>query len=264
MIKFFIVTPSYNQVQFLERTIESVLQQKGDFELEYWVLDGASDDGSREILEKYHQQLNWRSEKDEGQVDAINQGLELMWQEHGAQKKLIFCYLNSDDTLEPGALQAVATQFKKNPDQDWLVGDAKIINAQDQAIQKPIQIYKKIWRRLWQVWPQAIYLLNPIPQPATFIRASLTKKIGHFKPKLKYAMDYDYWLRCLKQAGKPILLKQSLANFRIHEQTKGTTGFREQFTEQLTVATSQTQNKFLLALHRLHNQFIFFIYQLIK
>ena len=207
--------------------------------------------------------FNWRSQTDEGQVDAINQGLTLAQKKFGSEP-YIFSYLNSDDTLEAGALQSVAQSFKQNPTKQWLVGDAKIINAQNKEIQQAIRLYKKIWRYLWQRWPATLYLLNPIPQPATFISSSLIKKVGSFDLKLNYAMDYDYWLRCSQEAGLPIFSKKTLANFRIHQTTKGTTGFKEQFQEQLAVASNYTQQKSLLKLHHWHKQLISFIYERIK
>ncbi len=268
MIKFFIVTPSYNQAEFLEKTIKSVISQKGDFSLEYWVLDGGSTDGSVEILERHADQLNWRSQKDEGQVDAINQGLEIMKAQLNASEinseQTIFSYLNSDDVLEPGAFQTIAEQFKQNPEKDWLVGDARIINAQGKEIQRTIRHYKKFMRRLWLVCRNLIYLLNPIPQPATFIRASLADSIGEFNQQLDYAMDYQYWLEAFQKAGYPLIIHQPLAEFRIHASTKGTTGFRVQFEEELEVAESYCQQPLLLKLHQLHNQLVYFIYQLIK
>ena len=107
-MKISIITPSFEQAEFLERTIESVLCQQGDFELEYLVIDGGSRDGSVEILQRYGDQLQWVSEPDGGQGDAINKGM-------ARASGDVLAYLNSDDVYRPGALAAVAFLL-------WLVG----------------------------------------------------------------------------------------------------------------------------------------------
>ena len=103
-MKISVITPSYNQVQFIERTIQSVLSQRGDFKLEYIVVDGLSTDGTEQILQKYCDRIRLISEPDDGQSDAINKGMALATGE-------VVCWLNSDDTFEPNCLQNILEVF---------------------------------------------------------------------------------------------------------------------------------------------------------
>src|SRR5687768_8922387 len=115
-LKLSIVTPSYNQGRFLEETILSVLKQ-GYEPLEYIVIDGGSTDESVSIIKRYEDRLAyWESEKDRGQVHAINKGLAKTTGD-------IIAYINSDDVYLPGAFTAVADYFEQNPDCQWLCGD---------------------------------------------------------------------------------------------------------------------------------------------
>src|SRR3972149_9380721 len=99
-MKVSVITPSYNQGKYIEHTIQSVLKQKGDFELEYLIMDGGSTDGTLEIFKKYYGQLHWISEKDRGQSPAVNKGFCMASGD-------IIGWLNSDDMYEAGALQKV-------------------------------------------------------------------------------------------------------------------------------------------------------------
>ena len=130
-----IVTPSYNQAPFIRRTIDSVLAQHGDFELDYKVIDGVSTDGTIEILKSYGDRLTWVSEPDRGQVDAINRGLR-------AATGDIIGWLNSDDTLMPGALARVADAFAARPEAEWLHGRCEIIDEHDRPVRRWISRYK--------------------------------------------------------------------------------------------------------------------------
>lgn len=262
-----IITPSFNQGQFIRQTIESVLSQR-DPNLRYWVMDGGSTDDTRQILKEYRNQLEYVSEKDRGQTDAINKGIIKTL---GKPKKNvsaievepgIFAYLNSDDYYLPGAFRAVRAAFEKNPDKMWLVGDAVIVDEDGQEIQGWVRSYKKMWRGLlgWLT----LTILNPIPQPAVFIRVEAVAQMGLFSTSLKYVMDYEYWLKLFQAFGTPLLLDQPLAAFRIHGQSKGTTSYDRQFAEGYLVAQQYTQNWLALLTHRLHNQLILWAYHWLK
>ena len=129
--KITIVTPSFNQSKFLERTIISVLNQNYP-NMEYIIIDGGSTDGSVDIIKKYEKYLTfWCSEKDKGQSDAINKGFE-----HGTGE--IYAYLNSDDLFLPGTLQYIAEAFKSNKNYDLIYGSIYIIDKNDQITSKSI------------------------------------------------------------------------------------------------------------------------------
>lgn len=257
--KFTIITPSYNQEDFIEQTIQSVLDQNYP-NLNYWVIDGNSTDQTRKILHEYKSELHFVSEDDKGQTDALNKGIARTLK--GSNEPGFFAYINSDDYYLPEAFDKVLTAFKAHPEKMWLVGDCQIVDAESEIIQPQIQLYKKFWRRLLSFF--VLSILNPIPQPAVFIRVEAVKKIGLFDANLNYVMDYDYWLRLYKKFGKPIIINQELAAFRIHSTSKGTTAYFKQFAEGYKTASKYSSNWLALLLHRLHNQVIFLIYGQIK
>jgi len=259
---FFIVTPSFNQAQFIRQTIDSVLRQSGDFVIEYFVADGGSSDTTKEILKSFASKLSFVSEKDAGQTDAINKGIAHFTSLQANYREIYFAYINSDDFYAPGAFSLVAKYFQSHPAASWLAGDAKIIDAQGKEIQTVIRAYKQLLRKLFFL--QLLYILNPIPQPAVFFRWEAIRSLGSFDNSLQYTMDYEYWLRAQQKLGKPIFLAKTLAAFRIHRESKGGSSFEGQFAEELQVAKRYTTNSVLLALHSLHNAVILFIYRIIK
>lgn len=262
---FFIVTPSYNQQQFLKQTIESVLSQQGDFKVFYWVFDGGSTDGSQKLLKSFGNKLHWQSKKDKGQAAAINKGIRQLklWLKanHKNPNEVVFAYLNSDDYYLPGTFQFVQKLFGRT-NQSWLVGDCVIVNENGAEIQSMVRRYKQFWR-FW-LSKSLLGVLNPIPQPGVFIKASEILKIGLFDESLRYVMDYDYWFRLLANSGRPLITSRALATFRIHSLSKGGSQFTKQFAEQLQVAKKYTRSPILLMLHWFHNALINFMYQIMK
>ena len=145
-MKISIITTNYNTDKYLEQTIKSVLNQKGEFELEYIITDGGSIDNSLEIIKKYNKEVKegkwgkhitykYISEKDKGQSDGINKGLKMATGD-------IVAFLNADDLYTEGALEKVVTYFKENPDCMWLTGYCKIIDENGKQIKKYITEYK--------------------------------------------------------------------------------------------------------------------------
>jgi len=251
--KISIITPSFNQVDFIERTIKSVIEQ--DYpNLEYIVKDAGSEDGSVAIIKDYGQRypkiIKWVSARDKGQTDGINQGLRMA-------KGEILAYLNSDDTLAPGTLKKVAAIFRDNSKIMWLTGKCRIIDRDDQEIRSWVTVYKNSWLRWYRY--QTLLILNYISQPATFWRREALEKVGYFDLHKHYAFDYDYWLRLGRKYPLGIIW-QPLANFRVHRTSKGKTGFLKQFQEDLAVVKRYTSNPVLLGLHRLSNFAIIFSY----
>lgn len=199
-----IVTPSFNQARFLERTIQSVLNQTYD-DIEYIIIDGGSTDGSQEIIERYQDRLAyWVSEKDKGQTDAINKGFT---QAHGA----VMAWLNSDDTLEPQAVEQAVAALEENPKVGMVYGHGFFINAKDEKIGE-FPSAQTDYRRLRRGYVH-------ICQQAAFWRSELWRKVGPLDDSIYFAMDYDLWLRLAKEA--PILfINEHWANFRLHGDAK--------------------------------------------
>ncbi|MCF8205898.1 MAG: glycosyltransferase [Methylotenera sp.] len=225
-VKFYIITPSYNQAQFIERTIDSILGQQGDFDLVYRVIDGGSNDGTVDILRRYGDRLQWVSEPDRGQVDAINKGLR-------AAEGDIVAWVNSDDVLMPGALAAVAEAFRAHPQSQWLHGRCEIIDADDQPIRGWISSYKH--QRALKHSFQALLQENYVSQMTTFWRRGVHERVGYLDEELKLAFDYEFWLR-LAKLGPPLYLEQTLACFRWYETSKSGANYRRQFDEDYRVA----------------------------
>lgn len=202
-IKVSIVTPSYNQGRFLKRTIESVLNQSYP-NIEYIVMDGGSSDESVAILQSYGDRFAWVSEKDNGQTDAINKGLRRC-------SGQILAYLNSDDTLEPDAVETVVRFFQDQPKIDLVYGDAHYIDENDNITGRYLTAAYS-WDRLVQDCC--------VCQPAAFWRASVVERFGLFDDKLDFTMDYDYWLRIGRGGGGIAHLPVLLANSRLYPETK--------------------------------------------
>lgn len=200
-----IITPSFNQARFLERTILSVLEQ--DYpNLEYIIIDGGSTDGSQEIIRKYSDRLAfWVSEPDRGQTDAINKGFSRAAGE-------ILAWLNSDDTYEPGAVAQAVTFIRQNPDVGLVYGDMRFIDEND----KPVGMFNAALTDLPHLRRGYVH----VPQPAAFFRASLWQQVGPLDPSFYFAMDYDLWVRLAQKAKFHYLRGQIWANFRLHSQGK--------------------------------------------
>jgi glycosyltransferase involved in cell wall biosynthesis len=216
-----IVTPSLNQAAFLPRTLESVLSQQGDFDLEYVVQDGGSTDGSVELLRRHEGRLAWRSEPDSGQSDAINRGLRRTTGE-------IVGWVNSDDLLLPGALARVAAAFAANPGAAWLHGGCEIVDEHDRPIRRWLTAYKD-WR-CRHYSRRALLVENFVSQMTVFWRRSAMERVGLLDETLRYTFDYDYWLR-LSALGDPLYLPERLAAFRWYTSSKSGAQFDRQFAE---------------------------------
>lgn len=262
--KFLIVTPSYNQGTFIKKTIQSVLSQ--DYACNYIVIDGGSTDNTVKVLKKFGTQLEWISEKDAGQTAAINKGIRKLAdtiKKDTEPFEYIFAYINSDDYYLPGAFKTVVNEFEKDQEKSWLVGEYTIESVSH-------NLFHNILVKTWKTFLKLVYsknlllILNPIAQPSTFIKWKALKKNGIFNEKLRYVMDYEYWLRLQSKYGNPIFLSKCLSCFRIHEASKGGSQFKKQFKEQYDIARRFTKNTFLLALHKLHNWFTIQMYSIMK
>ena len=225
-LRISIVTPSYNQAHFIERTLRSVLAQEGNFELDYRVLDGGSQDGTLDILRRYGDRLSWTCGPDKGQVDAINKGLRLAGGD-------ILGWVNSDDVLLPGALARVVAAFDAHPGAEWVHGRCEIIDAQDRPIRRLISAYKDFRARRHTF--QNLLTENYVNQMTAFWRRSVHEQIGYLDESLKLAFDYEFWLR-LAQRGAPVYLHDRIACFRWYETSKSGSNYERQFEEDAAIA----------------------------
>jgi len=203
-----IITPSFNQAQFLEQTIQSVLGQ--DYpQIEYIIVDGGSTDGSVDMIKKYEGRLAWWvSEQDQGQTDAINKGF-------AHSKGEVLAWINSDDTYNPRAVGQAVKYLIENPDVAMVYADCNFINEAGQVIGK-FNSKQTDYRRLREGYVH-------IPQQTMFFRAKYWQELGPLDPSFYFAMDYDLWTRIASKAPIKYLAGQTWANFRIHDLGKTTT-----------------------------------------
>jgi len=200
-----VITPTFNQADFLRDTLESVLAQ--DYpNIEYMVFDDGSTDETPGILSEYTGRLEWESQANMGQTPTINKGWE---RSHGD----IITWLNSDDTFLPGAVSKAVNYFQQHPDIDIVFGDSLFTAADG----RPIEPSKP--QAGFDYFEFVAKCHNPIPQPSAFIRRSVIKDIGLLDPAYYYFMDWDFWLR----AGidhSIAYFPELLSTYRLHEASK--------------------------------------------
>ena len=209
-MKISIVIPTYNQAGYLEETLRSVLDQKYP-ELELIVCDGASTDGTRDVLDRYSPQLAWWcSEKDRGQTDAINKGLRRITGE-------VWSYLNSDDLLATGSLARVAQAFA-DPDVVWVGGVSTMFDEKGERGRiEPVPPQRM--RDYLTPWNRPMKYLFPCSN-VCFLRRSLLNAHGTFDEALHYGMDMEYYTRLAFAGCTLIRIPEVLGHWRWHEQSK--------------------------------------------
>jgi glycosyltransferase involved in cell wall biosynthesis len=200
-----IVTPSFNQANFIEHTIQSVISQAYP-KLEYIVQDGGSEDATVQVLSRYHSSLkHWETKKDRGQSNAINLGFQ-----HATGE--IMAYLNSDDLLLAGSLHYIADYFTKNPSVDVIYGHRILINECNEEIGRWI---------LPKHDNQAVTWADYIPQETLFWRRRIWDKVGgKIDENFRFAMDWDLILRFIDAGANFVRLPRFLGAFRVHSKQK--------------------------------------------
>lgn len=203
-MKFSIVTPVYNTKQWIHETIESVLSQSGDFEIEYLIRDGKSTDGTLEIIREYEEKvasgilpiqckkitMRVVSEKDGGMYSAINKGFSEATGD-------IYAWINADDRYEPGAFAHIQTALLTFPEIEWVKGITSTINEAGQKIRSgTCNLYRQDWLARG-IYGQEAYFVE---QDSVFWRADLWKKAGPIPSHLRFAGDYWLWIAFAKQA----------------------------------------------------------------
>ena len=219
-----IVTPCLNAATTIGRTLDSVRSQ-GYPDLQHLVIDGGSTDGTLALLAK-HDDLVVVSERDEGLSDALNKGLALADGD-------IIGWLNADDLYRPGALDAVAAAFLRAPTAGWITGHCGIIGADDEPIRPFVTRYKSFFLRHYSY--RLLLTQNFVSAPATFLTRRGFTIASPANLEYRYSMDYDLWLR-VGRAGRPTIVDQELAAFRMIDGTLSMTGFERQFREHAEIA----------------------------
>ena len=206
-----IATPSYNQGQFIEETIRSVLLQ-GYPNLVYVVIDGGSSDNTTEVLRKYERHIDyWTSEADKGQADAINKGFARAQGE-------ILAWLNSDDVYEKGVLAEVAELFLQQPDVDVFSGRCRMWygDARDFLFEPSPLRSLEDFLRVGSNWLKG----KIVVQPETFFRRSAFEKASGVCGQLYYCFDVALWMDMASAGCKFESVNRHWANLRIHKGQK--------------------------------------------
>lgn len=204
--KITIITPSYNQGQYLEETIRSVLLQNYP-NLEYIVIDGGSKDNSIDILNKYSQWITyWVSERDKGTYEAINKGLSKMTGDY-------WCVLNSDDIFLKNAVNNIVNFLGENKEINWVTGDTPSINEYSEVkhvfnVELPTKKVANL-SFLESCW---------IRHPSTFLSKKIFDEIGYFSPI--DMLDYDYWIKMELKGYYPSIVSKQIAALRYHNSCK--------------------------------------------
>jgi glycosyltransferase involved in cell wall biosynthesis len=201
-LKFSVITPSFSQGRFIERTIQSVLSQNIS-DIEYVICDGGSNDETIEILQKYNDKIRWVSEPDRGQADAVNKGITMTTGD-------IIAWINSDDIYSPGTFEVVKKIFETHPEIEAIYGHADWIDEKDNILQ-PFPTESWDYKRL----KYNCFLC----QPSVFFRRSLVENHGYLDSSLEYCMDYELWLRYGKYVSF-YEVQQKFASSRMYKTNK--------------------------------------------
>lgn len=204
--KISVVTPSYNQGQFIEETIRAVLLQ-GYPDIEFIITDGGSTDNTVEIIKNYEPFIAyWVSERDKGQADAINKGFT-----HATGQ--IFYWINSDDWPAPNAFKTAALTFHALPDVGVLFGNCYFVDENYETLKL---------RQGYDFDTAALVELNPIEQNTVFFRRTVWESFGGIKESLHFIVDFELWLRWSLQGVKFKHCPEIFAYFRLHQTSKST------------------------------------------
>lgn len=228
-MKVSVITPVYNCERFLEAALRSVAEQRGcGAEIEHIVIDGASTDGSLEIIRRHEGEIDrFVSEPDKGPADAINKGLRLATGD-------FIGWLNADDLYAPDAVSRLLETAARKPGRALYFGRCTIIDEEGREIRKGITRFKNAF------FPFScrplIQSINYISQPGSFFSREALEKAGPLRTDLKAAFDYDLTLRLWRHGGGAVIGGAPTASFRWYPGSISGQTFRRQFKEEFDVA----------------------------
>jgi len=202
--KVSIVTPSFNQGQFIEETIKSIQRQNYP-DVEHIIIDGGSKDDTLEKVKKFKDKIVWSSEPDQGQADAVNKGINKATGE-------IIGWLNSDDVYIGNAITQAVQVFQRIPEADLVYGDFAYIDKNGDILlnRKEIDFDYNI----------LLHGLCYIGQQSTFFRKNVFGKVGYLDVSLQYVMDWELFLRIATNCKRIVHVPQIWAGFRLHSVSK--------------------------------------------
>lgn len=208
MKRISVITPVFNQREYIEATIESVLSQKG-MDVEYIIMDGGSTDGTVDVIRRYEKHLAyWQSQPDGGQTQALVKGFERATGD-------ILCFINGDDTYEPQVFSKIIDRFQTSAELEFIYGDYMLLFPDGRRVAKPKISYD---------FDICLHFFLMIPQPASFWTRRLYNRVGGLNPRYQFSFDYEFFLRVgreLREAPGAILHVPDLwAVFRLHQESK--------------------------------------------
>jgi glycosyltransferase involved in cell wall biosynthesis len=252
-----VVTPCLNARATIDRTVQSIADQRYE-PLEHIVVDGGSTDGTLDVLKALNDDGRIRlvSEPDDGLSEALNKGFRL------AEGDLI-ASLNADDYYFPGALDRVAATYLERKDVPWVTGRCVIVGSREQEIRRPVTAYKDL---LLHRYSYSLLLTQCfISSPSTFFARGPLDEVGLFDESLRYAADYDLFLR-IGRLGPPAIVRgDPIAAFRMAGETLSLSGFEDQFAEGRAIARRHAAGRpVALAAHLLLSGAITLTYRLLR
>lgn len=245
--KISIIIPSFNKIQFISKTLDSIIDQKYP-DLEVIVQDGGSTDGTFEVVKNYAKRypdvFRIESKKDGGQTSAINIGFLKARGE-------IVTFINADDVYTPKAFDIMAEVYMKYPEAIWFAGRGKVIDKKGLEIARLSTLYKNLLLSL----NSRFHLLstNYLTQSSVFLTKKTYVKYGPFHGMTNgIVMEYEFWLR-LSEDSMPIVVPGTLSSFRITEENISSTSYKDTLKEDEMIAKRFTRNKFIILLHKFNN-----------
>ncbi len=226
-----IITPSYNQGEFLEETILSVLNQ--DYpHIEYIIMDGGSTDNSVAIIQKYaHRLAHWESGRDGGQANAVNKGM-------ARATGSLLGWINSDDIYLPGAISRVVQAFQATPAVDVVYGQVNRMDYTGKVVPTPVLPKDTI-----DLSKATVLNENLVNQPGSFWRRAIMEKVGLLNEAFQYTMDHDYWVRLVLAGARFQRIQGApLVNFRLSAHSKTVSQQHKMALEHLAILDRLAQD----------------------